>query len=47
MSLDEKLSFPEERFCSMTLYCLDLAAIHKTGVNVDCCISSTVTICTV
>jgi hypothetical protein len=26
---------------------LDLAAIHTTGVNADCCISSTVAICTV
>jgi hypothetical protein len=47
MSLDEKLSVPEERFCFMALYCLDLAAIHTTGVNADCCISSTVAICTV
>jgi len=47
MSLGEKLSDPEERFYFMALHCLDMAVIRTTVVNADCCISATVTICTV
>jgi len=47
MSLGETLSDPEERFCFMALYCLDMAVIRTTCVSADCYIYSTVTIYTV